>query len=95
MLKWAFLAALAAWAVLVVAVFRRRRVPPTPPQGVVLFFDDGRQVSVECIYVGRADGVHVWRAVWPYVGRPAGMEVAVLPARTRVELTCLVPPVKQ
>lgn len=90
------------WTALVAVVFRlRRRWPgvdelatgPRPPEDVVLVFADGRQVPVECVYAGRdAAGLHVWRAVWPYAGRPESLHVRVLPGETRVEVACLFPP---
>ncbi len=47
---------------------------------------DGRVIPVECVYVGVHDGVDTWEIAYPLGGRPSGIAIGLLPAKTAVVL---------
>lgn len=59
---------------------------PPAPSDVRAVMADGREVPVECVYVGRReeDGIHEWETAWVLPERPASFRVGVLPALTSV-----------
>ena len=58
---------------------------PVPPEDVRVVLDDGREIPVELIYIGRdTDGTHQWVTVAPVGGRPVEIRVDMMPAQTRI-----------
>lgn len=70
---------------------RRARGGPIPPQNVRLVLRNGREIPVDCVYVGVRDGCHHWVSAWATVGDVAAIRVGMLPARTQVSVVAAIP----
>ena len=67
------------------ALMHHRRAEPTPPDGVSVQLADGREIPVDCAYIGRRGKDHVWRMVTPVAGPMCGVHIRSLPPNTIVE----------
>jgi hypothetical protein len=63
-----------------------KRSTPRPPENVRAVMADGAEVPVECVYVGRRQGFHIWQGVWPLPEMPRQLAIDALPAKTQVEV---------
>ena len=67
---------------------RKERLMPTPPQGVVVEFEDGTTQAMEMRFDGYdGDGVARWVNTVPLMRKPVGMRCESLPPRTAIMLT--------
>ncbi len=57
---------------------------PEPPRNVRAVMADGREIPVDCEYLGNVGDTHRWAAVWKLPERPASLRVAMLPAKTSI-----------
>ena len=68
---------------------RAHLTTPPAPERVEVVYPDGHTVPLECVYLGRERGMHVWEAVltipltdlWT-----AKVQCAVLPAKCEIRL---------
>jgi hypothetical protein len=57
---------------------------PIPPEDVRLFYADGTEVPISCIYDGFRDGMHLWEMIVPRPELPVRVTIAELPPHTRI-----------
>lgn len=63
-----------------------REVVPPPPEDVRAVMADGREIPLECRYLGWRNGRHCWVAVYTLSGMPVNVKARMLPACTEVRL---------
>lgn len=59
---------------------------PVPPQDVRAVLADGREVPLECRYVGRDGFIDQWEAVYTLDDAPKSVLIGMLPGRCSVSL---------
>jgi len=68
----------------------RRLMTPSPPVNVRLVTRHGVEIPVQCVYVGRFDGVHRWEVIRPDgIAEPsevAAVNIEALPAKTAIAM---------
>jgi hypothetical protein len=74
----------------VVQTVRRRSTQPVPPTDVRITTRWGAEIPVQCVYVGRFDGIHRWEVIRPQgVNTPfdvAAVKVERLPGKTAIAM---------
>ncbi len=75
---------------LVQTAYHHRLMNPSPPVNVRLVTRHGVEIPVQCVYVGRFDGVHRWEVIRPDgIAEPsevAAVNIEALPAKTAIAM---------
>lgn len=60
---------------------------PVPPRNVRAVLEDGREIPLDCLYVGVEDGIHTWEVVNAPRAEMTSIRVAALPGRTQIRVS--------
>ncbi len=64
---------------------------PVPPENVRFVVADGRELPVDCVYVGSRAGIDHWRVATPFAGKVQAVRVGVWPAQASIDFGSVEP----